>query len=161
MYYPDAVGALRALSRHLKPGGLMVFQEPDMANARSHPACPIYDQALELIRRTLAATGARTQLGLELYGTFCAAGLPEPSLRFDALIGAGERNPAYDLVAEAMQNLLPVMEKLGIVRASEVDAPTLAQRLRQEAVARQGVLVGPALIGAWSRTHSPQLISHA
>src|SRR5215469_3665715 len=161
MYYPDPVGALRDLSRHLKPGGLMVFQEFDMANARSHPRCPIFDEMAGLIRKTLAATGARTQLGLELYAAFCAAGLPEPSLRFDALIGAGPRSLAYDLVAEVVQSLLPVTEKLGIARASEIDAPTLSERLRQEAVATQSVLIAPALIGAWSRTHSPQLIPHA
>jgi SAM-dependent methyltransferase len=161
MYYPDPVDAIRGLTRYLKPGGLMIFQEFDMPSARSHPACPLYDQALGLIQRTLAATGARPQLGLELYWTFCAAGLPEPSLRFDALIGAGPGCLAYDLVAEVTQSLLPAMEKLGIARASEIDAPTLAQRLRQEAIATQAVLVAPALIGAWSRTHSPHLISHA
>jgi len=40
MYYPDPVGALRKLTRHVRPEGLVVFQEMDMANARSLPRCP-------------------------------------------------------------------------------------------------------------------------
>jgi ubiquinone/menaquinone biosynthesis C-methylase UbiE len=37
MFYPDAVDALRKLAGHLREGGLVVFQEFDMANARSVP----------------------------------------------------------------------------------------------------------------------------
>ena len=35
MYYPDPVDAIRKLTRHVRPGGLIVFQEVDLANARS------------------------------------------------------------------------------------------------------------------------------
>src|SRR4030095_3476788 len=40
MYYPDPVEAIRKLIRHVRPGGLIVFQEVDLANARSLPVAP-------------------------------------------------------------------------------------------------------------------------
>ena len=45
MYYPDPVEAIRKLARHVGPGGLIVFQEFDMANFRSLPNSPICEQA--------------------------------------------------------------------------------------------------------------------
>jgi hypothetical protein len=59
--------------------------------------------------------------------------------------------PAYELVAEVIQSLLPVMEKLKIATAAEVEISTLAQRMREEVVALKGVVLSPGLIGAWSR----------
>jgi ubiquinone/menaquinone biosynthesis C-methylase UbiE len=67
MYCKDPMDTLRKLARHLRPGGLIVFQEFDMANARSLPPAPVFDRAVGWVRRTLATSGARTQLGLELY----------------------------------------------------------------------------------------------
>jgi hypothetical protein len=80
-----------------------------------------------------------------------AAGLPGPTMRMDALIGGGPGCPAYELVADVTRSLLPVMEKLKIATATEVDVSSLAQRLRNEVVAAKGVVRSPGLIGAWSR----------
>ena len=77
------------------------------------------------IKQVLIATGPGTQLGLELYSVFLAAGLPGPSMRMDALIGGGPDLPAYELVADVIRSLLPVMEKLKITTATEVDLTTL------------------------------------
>lgn len=150
MYYPDPVGAIQRLARHVRPGGLMVFQEFDMGNCRSLPAVTTFERALGWMKQTLSATGARIQLGLELYPIFLAAGLPGPSLRMDALIGGGAGFP-YEIIAAAIQSLLPVMEERKIATAAEVDTPTLAQRMRDEVVAGGGVVLSPGLIGAWSR----------
>jgi SAM-dependent methyltransferase len=151
MYYPDPVEAVRKLARHVRPGGLIVFQEFDTSNCRSLPNAPIFERAVGWIKQTLRSTGARVQLGLELYPVFLAARLPGPSMRMDALVGGGPESPAYDLVTEVIQSLLPVMEKLKIATAAEVGLATLAQRMRDEVVALQGVVLSPALIGAWSR----------
>jgi hypothetical protein len=69
----------------------------------------------------------------------------------DALIGGGPDCPAYELVAEVTESLLPVREKLKIATATEVDVSSLVQRLRDEVVAASGVVLSPGLIGAWSR----------
>lgn len=151
MYYPDPVDAVRKLARHVRLGGLIIFQEFDIANCRSLPLAPTYERNIGWIKQTLSATGARTQLGLELYQVFLEAGLPGPSMRMDALIGGGPDCPAYDLVADVIRSLLPAIEKLEIATATEVNISSLAQRLRDEVVARKGVVLSPGLIGSWSR----------
>ncbi|PYS38766.1 MAG: hypothetical protein DMF71_16320, partial [Acidobacteria bacterium] len=81
MYYTDPVDAIRKLIRHVRAEGLIVFQEMDLANARSLPVAPLFERSLTWIKQTLSASGARTRLGLELYPVFLEAGLPGPSMR--------------------------------------------------------------------------------
>lgn len=151
MYYPDPVVALRKFAGYLRKGGLLVFQEFDVANCRSLPIAPTFERHVGWIKQALSATGARAQLGLELYSVFLAAGLPGPSMRMDALIGGGPDAVAYELVTEVTKSLLPVMEKFKIATAAEIDLSSLAERLRDEVVASKGVVLSPALIGAWAR----------
>lgn len=151
MYYPDPVDALRKLQHHLCPGGLAIFQEFDFANCRSLPPAPTFDRAVSLIRQSLLSTGARVQLGLELHQVYLDAGLSAPTMRMDSLIGGGPEFVGYTLVADVVQSLLPAMEKLNLATAAELDLPTLEQRLRNEVTASKGVILSPALIGAWSR----------
>jgi len=151
MYYPDAVDAVRKLAGHLRNGGLIVFQEFDLANCRSLPQAPTFERHVGWIKQALSVTGARTQLGLELYSIFLAAGLPGPSMRMDALIGGGPDSPAYELVTDVTRSLLPVMEKFKITTATQVGIASLAQRMRDEVVAGKGVVLSPGLIGAWSQ----------
>src|SRR6266702_7079787 len=151
MYYSDPVDTIRKLMRHVRPEGLIVFQELDMANARSLPIAPLFERSLAWIKQTLSATGAQIQLGLELYPVFLAAGLPGPSMRMDTLIGGGPQCPLYEILAELIQILLPGMEKMKIASAAEVGISTLAQRMRDEVVALKGVVVSGGFIGAWSR----------
>lgn len=150
MYYPDPIDAVRRVAQHVRTGGVIVFQEFDLQNARSWPSATTFDRAVGWIRQTLQSTGAQTQLGLELHQVFLAAGLPAPSLRMDALIGGGSQFP-FEIVAATVENMLPLLEQLNVVRASEVDCATLAKRMRQEVLQTRGVALSPGLIGAWSR----------
>jgi SAM-dependent methyltransferase len=151
MYYPDPAAAVRKLARHVRSEGLVVFQEFDEENCRSMPNVAIFERSVSWIKETLRRTGAQMQMGLQLYPTFLAAGLPGPCLRMDALIGGGPDCPTYELVAEVIESLLPVMEKLSIAARDEVRIPTLPQRIRDEVVAASEVVLSPALIGAWAR----------
>ena len=63
----------------------------------------------------------------------------------------GPYSPVYEWLAETVRSLLPRMEALGITTASAVESDTLPQRLRQEALERRGVVIAPALIGAFAR----------
>ena len=125
-----------------------------MDYVRSRPSAPTFERAAEMLKNTLRAAGTRIQLGSELYPVFLAAGLPGPSLRMDILIGGGAEFQGYDILAGAIQSLLPAMERFGIAVSAELGSPTLAEKMRDEVIACRGVALSPALIGAWSRKRS-------
>jgi hypothetical protein len=77
----------------------------------------------------------------------------------DASIGGGPDCVAYQLIAEIVETLLPEIEKQRIATAAEVEISTVALRMRDEVVDRNGVVLSPGLIGAWSRKSS-RLVSN-
>jgi ubiquinone/menaquinone biosynthesis C-methylase UbiE len=150
MYYADPISALRKLLEHLRPGGLVAFQEFDASGCKSHPASPTYQRCADWIIRTLQLSGADSHVGLKLYRIFRSSGLSAPVLRLDGAISGGPTAP-YEAVAEVVRSLLPAMEKFGIATAAEVEIDRLALRIRDEVLTQDGVIVAPLLIGAWAR----------
>ena len=56
---------------------------------------------------------------------------------------------AIHLVTDLVATQLPNMERMGITNASEVELPTLAQRILAE-VGADGTLIGRAEVAAWA-----------
>jgi hypothetical protein len=54
-------------------------------------------------------------------------------------------------MAQIVRSLLPLLERNGIATVEEVAIDTLAERMRQDAVANESVTFVPRLVGAWSR----------
>jgi ubiquinone/menaquinone biosynthesis C-methylase UbiE len=152
MYARDAAAALRQLTERLRPGTLVAFLEFDMQIARAAPATPAADRTLDLIRTALESAGAECQMGLKLPTLYESVGLPAPQLRYESMVAATAGHPAFQLVAEVFRTLLPVVERFDPASAREIDVDTLAGRIEAEVLARNGVLVAPALVGAWTRT---------
>ncbi len=150
MYYADPIDTLRKLLAHLRPGGIVAFQEFDENGCKSHPPSPTYQRCVNWITRTLQLSGAHSSTGLELYRIFQGAGLPAPVLRLDGAISGGQSAP-YDALAEVVRSLLPAMEPFGVATAAEVEIDSLALRIRDEVLAANGVVVAPLLVGAWAR----------
>jgi hypothetical protein len=101
----------------------------------------------------LHATGADPRIGLKLHATFVAAGLGEPAMRLEAIIGGGEtcadylRRGVADLIGSVADDIV----RLGIASAAEVGIDTLGDRLVEEALANGSVIVGRSEMGAWAR----------
>jgi hypothetical protein len=55
------------------------------------------------------------------------------------------------LEVDQVVTLAAEMERLGVATAGEIGLGTLADRVTQEMVANQSVIIGRAEIGAWSR----------
>ena len=152
MYVPDPAAVLRAVAGRLRKGGLVAFQEGDLSNPPApYPPVPLHEQVRRWTTPPPGAPGPDTQMGLKLCRTYLAAGLPAPMLRMDTPIGGGAEWPGFAYLAGTVRSLLPFFEKLGVVSAEEVDVDTLAQRLRTELEAVDGVQILPPLIGAWAR----------
>ena len=151
VYYPDPVNALRELASRLKPGCLMMFQEPDCTGVRSLHDLPVFRRNDRWIVDTLEAAGGDTSIGLRLYEYFVSAGLPAPQMRLDAKIGGGPDFEGYGVAAGFTAALLDSMGDRGQALAREIDLNTLEQRIQDEVTASGGVVVFPSLIAAWAR----------
>lgn len=151
MYQDDPAGSLRDIMRHLREGGLVAFQELDLTTCRCWPVVPTFVEAARWLTEALRSSGARPELGLEMHSLFLNCGLPEPSMRMDALISGEENNPVLKLLAEAVRTLVPTLEQLSIASAAQVGIETLTDRMRKEVAAKRGVAMSYALIGAWAR----------
>lgn len=148
----EPASALRHLVRHLRPGGIVAFQEIDIPPAgTSVPSVPLIEHMYGWAREGLGRAGLETRFGLRLYGVFLAAGLSAPQLHCDAFVGAGAEWGWYDVIAETIRSLLPVITGQGIASAEEIEMDTLAQRCRDAATSTQSVVIGPSFISAWTQ----------
>jgi ubiquinone/menaquinone biosynthesis C-methylase UbiE len=152
MYFSDPAVLLRRLCRFVRPGGLVVFHELDSTAAKALPRCELFETVGSRINQTFIRAGADVQTGLKLAQIFLEAGLPRPEMLQAARLGNGPDSPAYKQIAEIARTLLPLMERVGVATADEMDIDTLAERLREEMVTNNATLVAPPLIGAWAKT---------
>jgi ubiquinone/menaquinone biosynthesis C-methylase UbiE len=150
-FQTDPVSLVRSIATLLKPGGVLLFHEPDRALMHSVPPSPTYDRASDWVSQTYSRSGVDIRMGIKLYSTFLEAGLPGPVMRMHAIIGGANALDELHLDADQALVLAADTERLGIATASEVDAKTLVERITRELSESRGVIIGRAEIGAWSR----------
>ncbi|TMF45432.1 MAG: class I SAM-dependent methyltransferase [Chloroflexi bacterium] len=150
---------LRTLARHLRPGGLVAFQDADFSPAAvSIPSSRLSEQLEAWIKGAFRCAGLEMQMGLKLYHLFPEAGMPTPCMCSEAfVIGSRESNQAEMELAIAyivnfVHLLLPLILKFGIATAEEVAIDTLAERLRAEWASQRMVWrMGVDVVSAWTR----------
>src|SRR4030095_11629024 len=90
MYRRDPARDLRELTRCLRPGGLVVFQEFDMLPGKTVPPAPLIDQIRDWLLDAFTQTGIELEMGPKLHAIFKAAGLQSPQMRVDGFIGGAD-----------------------------------------------------------------------
>ncbi len=152
MYIADPVEALCGIASHVRPGGIIAFQEFTLGDlGLSFPQASLFERTGALLQETYRRAGVDMEMGIKLYSAFIAAGLPAPSMRAERPIGGGPDYPGYHFLAESVRSALPIMEQLGVATAEDIGIETLYERLRDEAVGLGGVIAWPSLMGAWTR----------
>jgi ubiquinone/menaquinone biosynthesis C-methylase UbiE len=151
VYLADPAAALNKLLRHLRPGGLVVFQDIDGHSGRSEPPCPLYETMLARLRQTFARSGLDIATGPHLGRIFERAGLPPPELMCGTRIERGAQRGVCDWIAGITRTVLPAMERFGIATADEIDIDSLSERLHAQALQLDATLTLFSFIGAWSR----------
>src|SRR5258706_7579879 len=153
MYQDNPAAMLRKLVTHVHAGGIVVFHEPDRDGIRSYPPVQVYERWCHLVDETFRRWGGDPRMGVKLYSTFIAAGLPAPTMRLESVIGGG--SSASDHVhfeMDVVGSLASEMERLGIASGDELHSPALADRVLAEVVATGSVVIGRSEVGAWCRT---------
>ncbi len=153
MYLADPADALRHIAGHVRPGGVVVFQELDLNEvvlAHSLPAETLWSQTGRLLVQTFLQAGMQARMGRRLFGDFVAAGLATPEMRDEALTGGGPNFQGYAWLAGLARGLAPLMGKLAIADVAELELDTLALRIREDAIAHGAVVWTPSLVGAYA-----------
>ena len=152
LYMADPTEALKKLITHLQPGGIVAFQDIDFTiyPELAHPETPVLNNLIKWGISAFERSGAHIGMGLDLYRTFVDAGLPEPTLHFEAPMGGPEDWPGYEFLTNSFRSILPLIEAYGIATAEELDIDTLTDRLRAEVVASKRPLVLPPHFTAYT-----------
>jgi SAM-dependent methyltransferase len=151
-FQKDPVAMLRNVTAHVRPKGLIVFQENDWAGLASFPPVPTFDRACQWASATMRRHGTETHMGTKLHGTFVGAGLGSPTMRLEAPVGGTPANLKWlKRFRELIATLLPEMERLGVATAGQVGIETLVERISDEAARTNSVIIGHFSVGAWAR----------
>ena len=119
-FQPDPAALLRAISHLVRPGGIVLFHEPDREQMRSYPATPTYDKTCQWLDEAYHRTGMDVRMGVKLYSTFLAAGLPGPTMRLHAVIGGASALDEVHLEADQAIVLAADMDRMGVATADEL-----------------------------------------
>jgi SAM-dependent methyltransferase len=149
MYQADTVAAAAALARHLRPQGVMVFQEHDTTMApASVDAFTLHRQAQGWLQGMLAREGADLHIGFNLHAILTDAGLKVESVRAECVVQTPDSAYGLGYIVGAC---LPRILALGVATPEEVDIDTLQQRLDEERTRSAGIYIGDVMFGAWAR----------
>lgn len=131
----DPPAALRQIAERIRPGGILAFHELD---GRVTPAMnqPVLARLQDLFTRTFERSGARVELGAELYARMLDAGLdPDPKPLAEIAVHMGQGEIAYRRWA-LFTSVLPKIVKYGL--ATEKDTLDILDQLRAELVPYHG-----------------------
>jgi ubiquinone/menaquinone biosynthesis C-methylase UbiE len=152
IHQADPVRFLRAAASHVRPGsGVLAFQEAAVHQKTcALPPVPLVQQVRDW---TMAAfrTLPHPDAAGRMFEHFQEAGLPQPAVFSEMLVGGGPDCPFYGLAALTMAILLPELERKGITTAAEVGVDTLADRMRAAVTKARSQLFFPAQVCGWTR----------
>jgi ubiquinone/menaquinone biosynthesis C-methylase UbiE len=156
IHTPDPRAVVAMARSFLKPGGVAVFQEYDFSVIhRPFPEAPLCERIFEVFREFFAKIG-HGNIGTRLFHLFAEEGFSSPQCRVEYPMDGGADSPFYEWIAESFRSIMPRADALGLVRSDEVVAvDSLAARLKEEAIAQRGCVLGPAMVGCFARRPSP------
>ncbi len=154
MYLPDPAAMLRHLSQQLRSGAVIAFMEPDFTvDSNVFPEMPELKDCGRWISEALRHSGARIDMGMQLYATYRDAGFVKTATEVSHLSGCGCSREMADFFAETIRSILPKIVQYGIATLEEVQIDTLADRMDAACRDADPQWVSSRYISAWA--HKP------
>jgi ubiquinone/menaquinone biosynthesis C-methylase UbiE len=151
IHVPNPLSVVQNAFRILREGGVAVFQEFDFSVIQmAYPPCPLREQVLRLCKEFFCRA-TQGDAGTRLFHLFVEAGFTAPDCRVEYPIDGGLDSPFYEWIAESVRSFFPRAEALGMVQGLDIHLDTLAERLREEAVAVRACCPAPLMVGGFAR----------
>jgi SAM-dependent methyltransferase len=150
MFLPDPVSVLRSLTRLVRPGGAIAFQEPTWIPLLPFAArLPLWSKLLDSIHETLLRSGVDPEMGPALYHIFQEVGLPAPTMHMETPLGSDAN--LTGLICDLLGSLRPLAQQYNVSLEVLGDLDTLWDRIDTEVKASNTVVSFVPLVGAWAR----------
>jgi SAM-dependent methyltransferase len=150
LYLREPAATVRALSRLVRSGGVISFQEYVMSRGRAVPAVPMVSRCMDWIIGAFRAAGLNPDLGEQVSSVLRDSGLEPAGAAVAAPAGSAESAmPQY--LEGTLRSLLPGILARGRVTEAEVDIDTVAVRAARELKEAGAMLWTPELTAAWAR----------
>jgi SAM-dependent methyltransferase len=120
----DLLGEAIALAR---PGGVVAFQEPDIATLRCWPPLAAWDRLTRALEQAFACAGADVRLGQRLYQLARGAGLGDVQYR-PFLVGFRASDPMADFLPATVEAVRGTIARHRLMAADQLDADLAACR---------------------------------
>ena len=150
MFLPDPASVLRSLTRLVRPGGILAFQECSfvvfLAFAQRFP---LWSTLLAAIHETFLRSGVNPEMGIALYQVFQQVGLPAPAMHMETPLGSDANFTS--LVCDLVSSMRPLMQQHNVSLEALGNLDTLSDRIQAEVVASNTVVSLVPLVGVWAR----------
>ncbi len=152
IHQPDPVALLRTAAALARPGGIVAFHELSFRRGylQSLPEVPLWDQAGEWLRTAFSAVAPHYDVGARLIEHFAKAGLRQPTVFGELIVGGGTSTPLYAWITATVAGVVPQLVRMQAATAEEIAIETLEERLRTAVVEAGSQIVGPAQFCAWT-----------
>jgi SAM-dependent methyltransferase len=145
----DVPALVRALTRWVRPGGVVAFQEVALSPALAVAASvPLWRAVLAVIEQTLHFSGLDPDLGLSLHRVFQQAGLPAPHLHLE--IPFAPDDSVIRLEVDLVRTLRGVAGERGVSLAALGDLDTLVERIQAQALSTCAPIGFAGVVSVWS-----------
>jgi hypothetical protein len=141
---------LRSLTRLVRPGGVLAFQEPTWIPLLAFGArLPLWSKLLLAIHATFLHSGINPEMGPDLYQVFQEVGLPAPAMYMETPLGSDANFTS--LICDLLSSIRPLIQQHNVSLEALGNLDTLSDRIQAEVVASDTVVSYVPLVGVWAR----------
>ena len=153
-FVPDLRKLLQAIREILRPGGLLIFHEPDALLTElitNHQGgSPLLHRCRTWLREAFEQAGHNVQVNLTLASTLQEAGFPPPHMQVTGVAGTSADRHIAEWITLLIASLFSQIVQGGIASEKEIELETLTQRIQEEMSLQGGYQVAHLLLGVWT-----------
>jgi ubiquinone/menaquinone biosynthesis C-methylase UbiE len=148
-HLPDREEVLHRQLEALRPGGTMLVVEFDIGAMRAEPEVPLVDAVRGWIEAAFRSVEADPRIGAQAGQLLRRTGFADVST-FGLQSYFAPSDPIGPLLcAGVTRSLAPQIVARGIADEAELGLETLQERIADQVLARDAVIIPPAVVGAW------------